>query len=628
MQLTKSINAFLTESKDNKFHIPIYQRKYTWDKYKIEDLFNDLDDVNLSDTESYHFFGLIVYVDNLNKKSHFDVIDGQQRLTTIFIVLNCILDIIYYITDKHSDFLKPTNPKSKEINTAIHEIRSILYDVNSDRKISSLNEDPYEDNILKMLTSELDIYSPKWTQKEVSIIKKSLFNAREELVETLKIDKRKLKGKRNFDAHKYCKEYFVNECLGITAKTWRTDIAKIDESQAKKGLENLVKFQNKLCHRLKIIPFKPNSNLEAFKLFEVLNDRGLAVSGIDLFKNNCLQRAINDPQTKDIHDKWQDVFENTLITQNPSIFLRTSYNSRNDFVTKNNLFQNFSSLIKNKDYTETIDYLEGHLLTDAQVYNWATLDSPKTDPDYSKINNLLNILKSTKATQYLTITISSLRVLEISSAKKTIEYVENVIENVVEIIISLIFNNERFNLIEKKLPSIAKGIKSYTNDKTSQQVLEVADKKLIDFKKQNLKSNYKSIILNELDLTKNSNINLLIQLIKFENGDTISHMHTVEHICPQKIDSGSIWEKAFPVTVRDKFIYNLGNVVSIGKKLNTSVSNKNFKEKKKEYQKQKINDHISDPKLKIIKQSSWNQKIIKERDKSIRSILKTKFKIS
>ena len=64
MELTKSINAFLTESKDNKFHIPIYQRKYTWDKYKIEDLFNDLDDVNLSDTESYHFFGLIVYVDN------------------------------------------------------------------------------------------------------------------------------------------------------------------------------------------------------------------------------------------------------------------------------------------------------------------------------------------------------------------------------------------------------------------------------------------------------------------------------------------------------------------------------------------------------------------------------------
>ena len=82
----------------------------------------------------------------------------------------------------------------------------------------------------------------------------------------------------------------------------------------------MVKFQNKLCHRLKIIPFKPNSNLEAFKLFEGSNDRGLAVSGIDLFKNNCLQRAINDPQTKDIHDKWQDVFENTLITQNPSIF--------------------------------------------------------------------------------------------------------------------------------------------------------------------------------------------------------------------------------------------------------------------------------------------------------------------
>ena len=54
-----------------------------------------------------------------------------------------------------------------------------------------------------------------------------------------------------------------------------------------------------------------------------------------------------------------------------------------------------------------LDYLEGHLLTDAQVYNWATLDSPKTDPDYSKINNLLNILKSTKATQYLTITISA-----------------------------------------------------------------------------------------------------------------------------------------------------------------------------------------------------------------------------
>lgn len=78
------------EGKSNKYYIPVYQRNYDWKKENCERLFNDLVDVVREDRRS-HFFGSIVYGQLTDAGSHdFNIIDGQQRITTLLLLLIAI----------------------------------------------------------------------------------------------------------------------------------------------------------------------------------------------------------------------------------------------------------------------------------------------------------------------------------------------------------------------------------------------------------------------------------------------------------------------------------------------------------------------------------------------------------
>ena len=69
------------------FEIPVFQRNYEWDKAQCEQLFKDLTIAAQNDTD--HFIGAIVYVTETgNKMSHiYRIIDGQQRLTSLTLLL-------------------------------------------------------------------------------------------------------------------------------------------------------------------------------------------------------------------------------------------------------------------------------------------------------------------------------------------------------------------------------------------------------------------------------------------------------------------------------------------------------------------------------------------------------------
>lgn len=67
----------ISSLKKLKFEIPFYQRAYSWEKQDIEKLINDIN------TRSIHYLGNIVFKKNDDK---FIIIDGQQRLTTIYII--------------------------------------------------------------------------------------------------------------------------------------------------------------------------------------------------------------------------------------------------------------------------------------------------------------------------------------------------------------------------------------------------------------------------------------------------------------------------------------------------------------------------------------------------------------
>lgn len=119
-------NIFDTEI---KYSIPLYQRAYAWEEKQILQLIDDINDVKNS--ANYHIGTLIVS----KKDNKFEIIDGQQRLTSLFLLLNC-LEI-----NTENTLVFECRDKS---NYTLENIKKVV-----EGKIDELDEDKLEGSIVK-----------------------------------------------------------------------------------------------------------------------------------------------------------------------------------------------------------------------------------------------------------------------------------------------------------------------------------------------------------------------------------------------------------------------------------------------------------------------------------------------
>lgn len=96
------INDFIEPNK-KQYTIPVYQRNYEWSKEQCKKLFDDI--LLAHKKDRYHFTGSVVFapLKTENKIEHYIIIDGQQRLTTIYILIKALIDVAE--TDKEKDEL-------------------------------------------------------------------------------------------------------------------------------------------------------------------------------------------------------------------------------------------------------------------------------------------------------------------------------------------------------------------------------------------------------------------------------------------------------------------------------------------------------------------------------------------
>lgn len=71
---------------NSRFQIPKYQRSYTWDEEQVRDLVTDL--LKAVELNTPHYIGTIVVAKDKTKKNTLNIVDGQQRTTTLTIFLN------------------------------------------------------------------------------------------------------------------------------------------------------------------------------------------------------------------------------------------------------------------------------------------------------------------------------------------------------------------------------------------------------------------------------------------------------------------------------------------------------------------------------------------------------------
>ena len=109
------INDFIQPNR-KQYVIPVYQRNYEWAEEHCTKLFEDI--VAAHRADKYHFTGSVVYaqLESKNKIDTYVIIDGQQRLTTIYLLIKALIDCAEYDIDNSSKLkLKPIKSDNQQL---------------------------------------------------------------------------------------------------------------------------------------------------------------------------------------------------------------------------------------------------------------------------------------------------------------------------------------------------------------------------------------------------------------------------------------------------------------------------------------------------------------------------------
>lgn len=245
----------------NYFQIPDYQRPYAWEDDQIEQLWDDI----LSAFESgdeYYFLGPVILAQT--ESGYFEVVDGQQRLTTLTILF-CVL------RDFHLKKLKGKAEVLKnQISNAIESLVDKKYRL---RLITQARYHiPFEQEILK----------------KVMLPQKSL----------TKKDKQKSKFK------------FMNAALILKRK--------LDELTDESGIRRVKNLVSYILENVVMITITCSDRVSAIKIFQIINTRGLELSLADLVKSSLLSRIEDDKKHDQFMSLWSGI-ENVVETNDESM---------------------------------------------------------------------------------------------------------------------------------------------------------------------------------------------------------------------------------------------------------------------------------------------------------------------
>ena len=248
----QSVKTLLETGKEHPFVIPEYQRPYAWGDDEIQTLFDDLWDFTSSpeggsEGKSTYFLGSVVAYENESGEQ--EIIDGQQRITSLFLLLRAI-----YTT------LKYASVKSKEAENFIKQIEPAIWRTNK-------------------MTGEVDysniLLESKVLNNEGNAILRNI-------LQTGAADPKA--------TDNYSKNY-----------------RKFQELYANLSQENPLMIYEVLNKAI-LLPITADTQDTALTIFSTLNDRGMPLSDADIFKAKIYNHLSATEKTEFI-DNWKELDE-------------------------------------------------------------------------------------------------------------------------------------------------------------------------------------------------------------------------------------------------------------------------------------------------------------------------------
>ena len=541
------------------YKIPKYQRAYTWNQYHWKALYDDL----IENGKGY-FIGSIICINTADDSIGYqclEVVDGQQRLTTITLFLAAI----YSKFQKWEETVKTDED---------------IYDDYRALKKSLVCAGSKENGLI--LVPQFEGHNSADYSYAMSLLGLS------------KGKKEKNYGNRKIaKCYKYFFDRIDNDIYGLS-----------EEAALKKIREIYAIIKNALLVKIEV-----SNSSEAYMLFESLNNRGASLTPIELMKNTILSRAEqNGLSTDDCYDKWQDLLENIsddYATQER--FFRHYYNAYKNKInaqfrkenekkkdvlgnvaTKSNLLNIYEALIKRNlsDFLTEISQC-------GKVYSMFLLlneDDCRFRKELSSLYRvqgtpsyllLLYLVREQTALQLDDKTIAdTIKLLTTFFVRRNLTDIPNT-QDVTRIFMSIISS------IEEKMLT---GSAIYNHIYSVLQARSASD----DLFKEKLNGDiYEDNVgitrfllceLAESYMTKETFKDLWAQEEQGSNGKKV-YVWTIEHIFPEGEKVPSDWvdmiangDKELAQEYRDKYVHKLGNLTITG--FNSKLSNMSFERKK------------------------------------------------
>ncbi len=534
------------------YSIPKYQRPYVWKGKQWKELYDDI----TSNNEGY-FIGSIICISNspdAYQKSQLEVIDGQQRLTTLILLLTAIYSRLIQFKDKLDE----------EDLGAIFDIKKSIVCKNAPNGI--------------VLCPQVDEHNMKDFLHIMGL--NGFVNSSEEISG---YSKRRIPR---------CYAYFCK---------------RIDEDleTSKNKIKFLLDIKDKVFKAI-LVKIEVSSHAGAYTLFESLNDRGTPLVPADLMKNHILARAEAVGLSPDAcHEKWKQLIyyigdeqavQERFFRQYYNAFksrlnkpFKSSKDKKKDplgtIATKTNILNIIEQLI-NYDLDGFLD----DILESGRYYSWF-VNNDGIPSKYRKYIEELCHVQGTPSYMLLMYLLKNQNNLELSD-RDLIKIIKSltvffVRRNSTDVPNTRDINRILMGIISEIESSKAKGKDLYTIIYSSLKSRTASDEQFAEslsgpiYEENVGVARFVLCALAEKHMTNEKWCNLWERY----EGDEKKYKWTIEHIFPEGENIPKCWvamiangDRALAKRLREEYVHKLGNLTITG--YNSNLSNLSFDDKK------------------------------------------------
>lgn len=543
-------------SSDFEYHMPGYQRPYAWTETQTEELFDDLYDFFQTESTENFFLGSIVLIKDENERCA-EVIDGQQRLTTLSILFAVLTDAFDDIECK-ADCKSYLCEKGKVTEGIKAKPRVFLRE--ADQAFFAQYIQGVQLGALAQIDPvTLDTEAKRHIQKNSAVLREKV------------------------------RESFANDGERL----------------------NFIRFLTTRCY---LVAVSTPSQESAFRIFTVMNSRGLDLLPTDIIKSMTIGSLPKEKQQV-YTDKWEELEDltgrdgfNEVFTHTRTIFVKERQ--------KKTLREEFEEYVLKTVSPEQLvdDYLVPYTTAYIQLKNCEYAATRHAE----EINDLLFWLNKTNNSDWMPSAIKFL-----AEHPNDSEYVLWFVRKLERLASYLLVTAQDVNHRVNRYKWLLVEMENRPDSSLADPLVNI---ELTDWEKERFKQTLDGEIYTMTSQRRNYIVQRLDSFVSDGGASYNQRLFTVEHVLPQNVSSVRQWRELWPDEQERKYWLNrIANLVPLTRQRNSAAQNFAFEAKKRKYFRSKNGTSSYALTTQVLNETEWTPEVVKKRQERLAEVFAEKW---